>query len=52
MPFAEEPEQTIANAQTLLLQRGLIQLGTQLVVQTDIVTRGERFDSIQLRRVT
>jgi pyruvate kinase len=51
MPFADDPEQTIANAQKLLLQRGLIQLGTQLVVQTDIVTGGERFDSIQLRQV-
>jgi pyruvate kinase len=52
MPFADDPEETIANAQKLLLQRGLIQLGTQLVVQTDIVTGGERFDSIQLRQVT
>jgi pyruvate kinase len=52
MPFAEDPEQTIANAEKLLLQRGLIQLGTQLVVQTDIVTKGERYDSIQLRQVS
>jgi hypothetical protein len=34
-----------------LLNLGLAQIGTQLVVLTDILTGNERFDSIQLRRV-
>ena len=29
----------------------MVQLGTQLVVLTDIVTGRERFDSIQVRKV-
>ena len=52
MPFEADPEHTIAGAEKLLLDRGLVQLGTQLVILTDIVTGGERFDSIQLRQVT
>jgi pyruvate kinase len=51
MPFELDPERTIGQAEKLLLNRGMAQLGTQLVVLTDIVTGGERYDSIQLRRV-
>ena len=51
MPFQQDPEQTVAEAEKLLLNRGMVQLGTQLVVLTDIVTGRERFDSIQVRKV-
>jgi len=51
MRFDLDPEHTVAEAEKLLLNRGLAQIGTQLVVLTDILTGTERFDSIQLRRV-
>src|SRR6478672_2155335 len=51
MRFDLDPEHTVAEAEKLLLDRGLAQVGTQLVVLTDILTGNERFDSIQLRRV-
>jgi pyruvate kinase len=51
MRFDLDPEHTVAEAEKLLLDRGLAQIGTQLVVLTDILTGTERFDSIQLRRV-
>ena len=51
MTFELDPEHTVAEAERLLLNRGMVQLGTQLVVLTDIVTGRERFDSIQVRRV-
>ena len=51
MPFDLDPEQTIAEAQRLLLERGMVQVGTQLVILTDVLTGNERFDSIQIRRV-
>jgi len=51
MRFDLNPEHTIADAEKLLLQRGLIQPGDQLVVLTDVLAGSERFDSIQLRRV-
>ena len=51
MAFDLDPEQTIAEAQKLLLDRGMVQVGTQLVILTDVLTGSERFDSIQIRRV-
>jgi pyruvate kinase len=51
MRFDLDPEHTVAEAERLLLNRGLVQIGTQLVILTDILTGSERFDSIQLRRV-
>jgi pyruvate kinase len=51
MAFDLDPEQTIAEAQKLLLDRGMVQVGTQLVILTDVLTGTERFDSIQIRRV-
>ncbi len=50
MKFDLDPEHTIAEAERLLLDRGLAQMGTQLIVLTDIMTGSERFDSIQFRR--
>ena len=51
MRFDLDPEHTVAEAEKLLLNRGLAQVGTQLVILTDILTGNERYDSIQLRRV-
>ncbi len=51
MPFDLNPEHTVASAEKLLLERGLISVGDQLVVLTDTMAGGEKFDSIQLRRV-
>ena len=50
MPFDLVPEHTIADAEKLLLQRGLIAIGDHLIVLTDVLAGSERFDSIQLRR--
>jgi pyruvate kinase len=51
MNFDINPDHTIADAEQLLLRRGLIQPGDQLIVLTDVSAGEERFDSIQLRRV-
>jgi pyruvate kinase len=51
MRFDLDPEHTVAEAEKLLLDRGLVQVGTQLVILTDILTGNERYDSIQLRKV-
>lgn len=52
MRFDLDPEHTVAEAERLLLNRGLVQIGTQLVIFTDILTGSDRFDSIQLRKVS
>jgi pyruvate kinase len=51
MRFDLDPEHTVAEAERLLLTRGLVQVGTQLVILTDILTGSERYDSIQLRKI-
>jgi len=51
MEFDTNPEKTIGAAEELLLKRGLINVGDQLIILTDVMTEGERFDSIQLRKV-
>ncbi|GAT33106.1 pyruvate kinase [Terrimicrobium sacchariphilum] len=51
MPFDLNPEYTIAEAEKVLLRLGLVEVGTQLVVLTDVMTGKDRFDSIQVRRV-
>jgi len=49
MPFDLQPDHTIANAENLLLKRGLVKPGDQVVVLTDIVSGPDRYDAIQLR---
>ena len=51
MRFDLDPEHTVAEAEKLLVNLGLAQSGTQLVILTDILTGTERYDSIQLRRI-
>ncbi|GAB4167198.1 MAG: pyruvate kinase [Terrimicrobiaceae bacterium] len=51
MPFDLRPEHTIANAEKVLLSKGLVMPGDQIIVLTDVVVGAERFDSIQLRRI-
>jgi len=51
MPFDLRPEHTIADAEKLLLARGLAQPGDQVIVLTDVVVGPDRFDSIQLRTI-
>ena len=51
MSFELVPEHTVAEAERLLLQRGLVHTGQQLIVLTDMVSGSERFDSIQVRRI-
>lgn len=51
MPFGIDPEHTIADAEKLLLKRGLVVPGDQMIILTDVVAGEERFDSIQLRKV-
>ena len=51
MPFGVDPEHTIADAELELEQRGLIAKGDQLIILSDVMAGGERFDSIQLRQV-
>jgi len=51
MPFDLRPEFTIAEAEKLLLARGCVSTGDQVIVLTDVVVGPERFDSVQLRRI-
>jgi len=51
MSFDLNPEHTIADAERLLLKKGLVAVGDQLIILTDVIAGSERFDSIQLRRV-
>lgn len=51
MPFGLNPEHTIADAETLLMKRGLISKGDRLIILSDVQAGDERFDSIQLREV-
>jgi len=51
MSFGINPEHNIADAEKLLLKRGLVKAGDQLIILTDVIAGSERFDSIQLRQV-
>jgi pyruvate kinase len=51
MPFEVRPEHTVADAENLLKQRGLVQPGDRLIVVSDVLAGEERFDSIHLREV-
>jgi pyruvate kinase len=51
MPFEITPEKTIAAAERLLLEKGIVKSGDHLVIVTDIFAGQDRFDSIQLRRM-
>jgi hypothetical protein len=41
----------VKKAEELLLSRGLLKQGDQLIVMSDIVEGEEKFDSIQLRKI-
>jgi pyruvate kinase len=51
MPFANSPEESVKNAEELLLSRNLLRKGDQLIVMSDIIEGDEKFDSIQLRKI-
>jgi pyruvate kinase len=51
MPFASSPEESVKNAEELLLSRNLLRKGDQLIVMSDIIEGDEKFDSIQLRKI-
>ena len=51
MPFGNTPEESVKNAEELLLSRGLLKKGDQLIVMSDIIEGEEKFDSIQLRTI-
>jgi pyruvate kinase len=51
MPFDIRPEHTVADAENLLKQLGLVQPGDRLIVVSDVLAGEERFDSIHLREV-
>lgn len=51
MPFCSTPEESVKKAEELLLGRGLLKKGDQLIVMSDIVEGEEKFDSIQLRKI-
>ena len=51
MPFGNSPEDSVKNAEVLLLSRGLLKKGDQLIVMSDIIEGEEKFDSIQLRTI-
>ena len=51
MPFENSPEESVKNAEQLLLSRGLLEKGDQLIVMSDIIEGDELFDSIQLRKI-
>jgi len=51
MPFGKTPEESVKNAEELLLGQGLLKKGDQLIVMSDIIEGEEKFDSIQLRKI-
>ena len=51
MPFANSPEESVKNAEELLLSLNLLRKGDQLIVMSDIIEGDEKFDSIQLRKI-
>jgi pyruvate kinase len=51
MPFGATPEESVKKAEELLLARGLLNKGDQLIVMSDIIEGDEKFDSIQLRKI-
>ena len=51
MPFGGTPEESVKKAEELLLQRGLLKEGDQLIVMSDTIEGDEKFDSIQLRKI-
>jgi pyruvate kinase len=51
LPFDPNPARTIGAAQNLLMERGIIKSGDQLVIVSDLLAGEDRYDSIQLRLV-
>ncbi len=51
MDFEERPEATVAKAEKILKDRGLIESGYRLVVISDILAGEDRYDSIHIRDV-
>ena len=51
MPFGSTPDESVKKAEELLLSRGLLKQGDQLIVMSDIIEGDEKFDSIQLRKI-
>jgi pyruvate kinase len=51
MPFGATPDESVKKAEELLLSRGLLKEGDQLIVMSDIIEGAEKFDSIQLRKI-
>lgn len=52
MQFSEDPEQTVADAVNLLLEKQLVCRGDNIVIMSDMVSKGNKtVDSIQVRRV-
>ncbi len=51
MDFEERPEATVAKAEKILLERGLVESGYRLVVISDILAGEDRYDSIHIRDV-
>jgi pyruvate kinase len=52
MPFAAEPDATIANALACLRRLGHVHRGDKLIIATDILVQDRLVDSVQLRTVT
>ena len=51
LPFDSNPNRTIADAEMMLVKKGLAKAGDQLVIFSDLQVGENRFDSIQLRTV-
>ncbi len=51
MEFEERPEATVAKAEKILKERGLVESGYRLVVISDILADDDRYDSIHIRDV-
>jgi pyruvate kinase len=51
MPFGNTPEESVKKAEQLLISRGLLRKGEQLIVMSDMIEGEEKFDSIQLRTI-
>jgi pyruvate kinase len=49
MPFALEPQNTIENAVSMIIQQNRVKSGGKLIIVTDIIAKDRLVDSVQLR---
>lgn len=51
LTFSEKPDETLLRAEANLKRRGLISNGDNVVVISDLISEGDRYMSVQLRKI-